>query len=246
MLGLQLIIFLIALCWVALDSNATAAFEILKKQLHGTARDMGMYWKWLLQSLLRAALLTSLVLAGIVVATRMFQQNPWDLERLASRSLFAAMLTSSLALLAMPQLSAHLRLQRLLDSKAAGLTQLVAALSSEEGVRQHLEPAEHPFAGVDGWPAWHPKQEQWEGNRLWSDLVPVIYRRQETETSLIIPMDFEHFLAWKLPAEIATPGTWMPIWPRFSVKSARDLRGRKGWSVVKADLEDEDEPIHDA
>jgi hypothetical protein len=37
---------------------------------------------------------------------------------------------------------------------------LISIVSSKEGVRQHLEPAElDAFDGEDGWTAWHPSEE---------------------------------------------------------------------------------------
>lgn len=236
--GLYLLSILVALSWVALDSKAIAAFEMLKKRLHCTARDMGMYREWLFQSLLRAALLLTLVVAGIVVASSILQQNPWGLGWVGRFSLFAVMLTCSLALLTLPYLSAYLRLKWFLYFKAAELMRLVSIVSSTEGVRQHLEPADFDvFDGIDGWTAWHPRKEGWNEEPLWSGLTPVVYLHQDTEISFIVPVDFEHFLAWKLPSGSVTPGNLMPIGPRCSTKAVSDLRGREGWSVVHADID---------
>ena len=140
-LGIYLLVTLIALLWVVFDHNAMAAFELFKRFLHGTARDMGMYWKWLLQSLLRAAILFLCVIGGIMAATWVLKQDPWHLGWLARASLFAAMLTCSIAILSMPHLSARLRLRRFLKFKAAELTELASTLSTGEGVRRQLEPA---------------------------------------------------------------------------------------------------------
>jgi len=238
---LYLLVTLIPLAWLAIDNNAIAAFEIFKKHLHRTARDMGMYWEWLVQQLLRASLLISCVILGIVAATWMLRQNPWELGWLERTSLFAAMLIGSLALFAMPHLSANLRLKSFLYFKSAELMTLVSSVSSKEGIRQHLEPAKlDMFNGVDGWTAWHPLEEGWNGEPLWAGLTPVIYLHQDKETSLIVTVDFEHFLAWKLPRGSVTPGHPMPICPRCSVKTVSDLRGREGWSVVHADLDIEE------
>jgi len=239
-LGAYLLLVLIALSWVALDNNATAAFEILNSCLHRTARDMGMYWKWLLQSLLRAALLITLVVTGVVAAAWILQQNPWGLGWLGKASLFAVMLTCSLALFALPHLSAYLRLKRFLSFKAAELVKLVSIVSSEEGVRQHLVQADlGVFGGVDGWTAWHPREEGWNEEPFWSGLDPVVYLHQDAEVSFIVPvhMASSYFLAWNLPSGSVTPGNLMPISPRCATKAVSDLRGRKGWSVVHAEFD---------
>lgn len=77
--ALYLLVALIVLSWPVLDNNATAAFEIFHRELHNTARAMGIYWRWLLQSSLRATLLISCVVVGLVAAIWMLQQNPWGL-----------------------------------------------------------------------------------------------------------------------------------------------------------------------
>ena len=200
-----------------------------------------MYWEWLVQQLLRATLLISCVIVGVVAATWMQLQNPWDFGWLGRMSLFATMLTCSIALLAMPHLSAYLRLKYFLNYKAAELTELVSKLSTSDGLRQHLEPAEQgAFGGVDGWTAWHPRQEVWNEEPFWAGLTPVVYLHQHAEISLIVPVDFEHFLAWKLPDGSVTPGKFMPILPRCTVKAVSCLSGREGWSVVHADMELDD------
>ncbi len=239
--GLCLLVTLVALSWVVLDNNAVVAFEIFNRELHSTARAMGMYWQWLLQSLLRAMLLISCVVAGLMAAIWMLEQNPWGLGRLGRASLFVGLFTCSIAILALPHLSACFRLRRFLRFKAAELAELVASLSSNEGVRRHLEPAAlDRFSGVDGWTAWHPRNERWNEEPFCAGLTPVVYLHQGTETSLIVPVDFEYFLAWKLPDGSVTPGKLMPIRPPCFVKSVSGLRRREGWSVVRANLEIED------
>ena len=240
-LGLYVLVILVALSWVALDNNATSAFEIFNRHLHPTARQMGMYWEWAFGSLARVIFLATLVMLGIVASTWMQQQNPWGFGWIVRNTIFGFMLCSSLALFAMPRLSVHLRLKRFLYFKAAELAELVSIISSEEGVRQHLEPAElDVFDGVDGWTAWHPCEDEWNEDPIWVGLTPVIYLHQNAGPSLIVPVDFEHFLAWQLPAGSVAPGNLMPICPHFSVKMVYDLRGRDGWSVVQADMELED------
>lgn len=240
--GLFILTILVALCWVSWDNNAIAAYEVLKKNLHSTARDMGMYREWLLQSTLRLALLLTLVAMGIVAAFSVLQHNPWSFGVRGKATLFATMLACSLALFAMPHLSAKLRLKSFLYFKATELEELVSIVSSNEGIRKNLEPAEmDAFDGTNGWSAWHPLDERWSEGPIWEGLVPLIYLHQDTETSFIIPVDFEHFLAWKLPEGSVTPGSLMPIRPNCSVMTVSELRGRKGWSVVQADIDIEEE-----
>lgn len=242
MAGLYLLTILAALCWVSLDNNSIAAYEVLKKNPHTTARDMGMYWEWLLQSVLRSALLLTLVVIGIVATFSVLQHNPWGFGWVGKASAFAIMLTCSLALFAMPYFSAKLRLRTFLYHKATELEKLVSIVSSDRGIRQNFEPAEmDAFDGADGWSAWHPRIEGWSEEPIWAGLVPLIYLHQDTETSFIIPVDFEHFLAWKLPEGSVTPGNLMPIRPNCSVMTVNELSGLKGWSVVQADIDIEEE-----
>ena len=149
------------------------------------------------------------------------------------------MLSGSLLLFAMPRLSVYLHLKYFLYFKAAELTNLVSIVSSKERVHQHLKPSNRDiFHGHDGWTAWHPSEEAWNENPLWAGLIPVVYLRQDVEPSLIFPVvDCKHFLAWQLPCGSVTPGNLMPICPRCSVKAVHNLRGREGWSVVRADMD---------
>lgn len=238
-LPLHLLVALITLFWIVLDKNAIAAFEISKWHLHGTARDMGIYWEWFLQSVLRAALLISCVVGGAAVSVLMLQQNAWGLGWAARTSLFAVMLACSIALFAMPHVAAHIRLRRFLYQKATELIRLASMLSTDDGICRRLESVSQgteAFGGVDGWSAWHPRHEEWSEESFWSGLVLVVYLNRDGETSLIFPVDFGHFLAWNLPDGSVTPGELMPIRPRCIATEVRELQGLNGWSVVRADL----------
>ena len=198
---------------------------------------MGLYWKWLLQCALRFALLLALVVSGIVAAFFVLQQDPWSFGWGGRVALFAIMLTCSLALFALPHFAASFRFKTFIYRKVTELEELVSIFSSNEGIWKNLEPAKKDaFGGVDGWSAWHPIGERWNEEPIWGGLVPLNYLHQGTETSFIIPIDFEHFLAWKFPEGIATPGNSMPIRPHCSIREVKELRGRKGWSVVQADI----------
>lgn len=129
-LGLFVLVTLVAASWVMYDNNAVAAFEIFRRYHHRAARDMGMYWVWLLQCVLRATLLFSCVTVGALAAIWMLQQNPWDLSWFGGASLFAAMLACLITLLALPCLSAYVRLRWVLSFKAAELTGFVSILAT--------------------------------------------------------------------------------------------------------------------
>ena len=237
-LGLYVLIVLILLSWVAMDNNAIAAFEILKRNIHRTARDMGMYRQWLLYSLPRAALLISLVIAGFVVATWILRQNPFGLGWAGRGAVFAVMFVCTIAMLAVPHLWLYFHRKRFLYCKAGELMKLVSIVSSNEGVRQHLEQAEADvFDGVDGWTAWHPRNQWWNEEPLWTGLVPVVYLHESSETSLIVPVDFETLLAWKLPDNRIAPASLMPVLPHLWVNTVSSLRGREGWSIVRAEID---------
>ncbi|TWT77542.1 hypothetical protein Pla123a_22030 [Posidoniimonas polymericola] len=232
---------LVALVWSALDSSATAAFEVFRKHLHHTARDMDIYWEWLAHTLPRAVLLVSCVIAGAVAASWNAWQNPLDLGWLARASLWALMVACSVALVATPSLWARHRLLRFAHYKAEELRELVSQVSTKEDIDLHLEPAElATFGGVDGWTAWHPLKTDWSERPVWAGLTPVVYLRESAETSLIVPVDFTAFLAWKLPRGAVAPGRWMPIFPRCSVKSVSRVPGREGWSLIHAELDVDD------
>jgi hypothetical protein len=238
LLGSYILVALVALIWMALDTDATSAFEIFRRHLHRTARAMQMYSDWAFHSLRRCVFLLTLVALSLLVTFLMLAQNPFDLGQSARNAMFASTLIGSLAMIPLPYLSAHLRLLRHLYSKAADLSELVSIVTSETEVPHHLEPAEYDTS--DRWTAWHPKEDQWKADRYWIGIVPVAYLRQGTELSLIVPVDWEHFLAWKIPAGSAVPGCDLPFKgpgeTAFTVKTVHRVIGRQGWSVVRADM----------
>jgi hypothetical protein len=234
-LWLYVLVIFAALIWVGVDRDAIEAFEFLSRNSHANARCMGIYSEFVRYSLGRLAFLTIIVTLNVVVAFLMFAKNPLNFEPSIRGTVLGTMLAGSLVLFAMPHLSVYLRLKHFLYFKAAELRNLVSIVSSKEMVRQQLKPSDI-FDGQDGWTAWHPSEEAWKENPLWAGLVPLVYLHQDAEPSLIVPVDGEYFLAWKLPCGSVTPGNLMPVLPHYCVKAVHNLRGREGWSVVQAEL----------
>jgi hypothetical protein len=153
-------------------------------------------------------------------------------------AVFAIMLIGSLAIIPLPYLAAYVRILRYMYSKAEDLSELVSNVTSDTEFWRHMEPAEYVVS--NGWTAWHPRGDDWCTNELWSDIVPVAYFRKGTENSLVIPIDWEHFLAWNIPPVCFVPGQCLPFHgpdtSTFTIKRVSRLIGRQHWSVVRADL----------
>lgn len=229
----------IALTWCLRDPNATGCFEVMRPHLHVTARDMGAYREWLLYSLPRLTSLLTLVLLSMLFTFWFLLVNPLDLATLPLRVFSAIMLAGSIGMFALPHLTAKLRFQQLLQSKAAELSKLSPLLSSEEQFARNFEPAK--YHTNHGWTAWHPTNSQWEHDPVWTDVVPVVYMRREPELSFAVPVDWSHFLAWNLPASSLIAGEALPmLGPHttcFKIRSACGLRSQPNWSAIQVDLE---------
>lgn len=241
LLGFYIFVVLVALIWVASDVNATAVFEIFQPWLHSTVRSMDMYWEWLFYCLWRCAILFTLVAMNLTVTEWVLEQNPFNLEPFARKAVFAAMLVGSLAIFSFPCISSYIRFRRFLDSKAVELTGLVSLVTSVKDISHHFEPAEYETSAE--WSAWHPMEDEWQESECWTEIIPVVYICQKTALSLIVPVDWEHFLVWGLPLGSVEPGRHLPVYgpgkTAFLVKTIHELRGQPGWSVVSADMEDE-------
>lgn len=228
-----------ALTWCVRDANAAGCFEVLRPQLHATARDMGAYREWLRYSLPRLiALLTFVVLSGLF-ASWFLLVNPLGLEALSLRAFSAVMLAGAIGLLSLPHLTAGLRFRKFLCRKAAEFSNLSALRSSDEQFALNFEPAN--YRTEHGWTAWHPTSSQWEHDPIWTDVVPVVYLRRQPEFSFAIPVDWSHVLAWNLPTSSLIPGQPLPMLGShasgFTIQSAHVLRNQPNWSAIRVDLE---------
>jgi hypothetical protein len=99
-------------------------------------------------------------------------------------------------------------------------------------VVHHFEPARLCFVPHPDWSAWHPRQ--WPDEATWSGLAPMIYLQRGSDPSFVIPIDWEYFLAWRLPAG-DKPLPFLPA--EWTVKYIEPLRGRPDWTVIRADLD---------
>lgn len=228
----------IALTWCVRDANAAGCFEVLRPQLHATARDMGAYREWLIYSLPRFIVLFTLIGLSALIAYWFLLQNPFGL-RTTSRSIaFGAMSAGAIGLLSLPHLVAKVRFKTFLRSKAAELSKLTSLLAAEERFPQNFEPA--GYRTEADWTAWHPNQANWENDPLWTGVVPVVYLRREPTFSWVVPVDWTHFLAWNLPVSSLSRGRCLPMLgphtTAFTIEAAYELRSRPNWSVIRVDL----------
>lgn len=229
----------IALTWCVCDANASGCFEVLRPQLHATARDMGAYRVWLIYSLPRLTTLITLVVLSALFATWFLLANPLKLATLPQWASSAVLLAGAIGMLSLPHLTARLRFRKSFRRKAAELSKLSALLTSAEQFAINFEPAN--YRTEHGWTAWHPTTTQWERDPIWAGIVPVVYLRREPELSFAVPFDWSHFLAYNLPPGCLTPGKPLPmVGPHttgFKILSAYQLRSQPLWTAIQVDLE---------
>ena len=181
----------------------------------------------------------TLVGLGIAVTVRFFEQNPFGVGQFSRTIAFGTMLIGSLGLLSFPHVVAQVRFRRRLFLKASELSKLASLWASEDEALRQLESADYHTDG--GWTAWHPHESNWQQDKCWAGIVPVVYLRREPVSSLIVPVDWEYFLAWNLPIETVIRGHCLPVHgpgqTTFNIDAAYELKGRPGWSVIRAQLE---------
>jgi hypothetical protein len=175
-LGLYIFVIFIALIWVSSDSDSMSAFEFFRKDLHTTAREMGVYREWLVHSLVRFVVLLILVLVNIAVASSVLKENPWDLVQPTRTAVFGVMIGGALALFSLPCIFTRLRFVLYLYWKSAELSALISIIGSASEVRRRLEPAKYDT--TDGWTAWHPTRNEWQENKLWAGLTSIKFLYQ--------------------------------------------------------------------
>jgi hypothetical protein len=232
-------VFIAALLWVAVDRYSTGTFEFFSKNLHECARAMGMYSKWVRHTLGRLALLSLLIAISVVTAVRVFAVNPLELSLSGQWLLLASMLVGTVILVPLPQIADRLRFLRMIYSKTAALTNQFSLGNWQPEMQDQWDNADYETS--QSWTAWHPRLEDFEHDHVWSDLVPVIYLQQGTEESIVVPSNWEYFLAWKWPGDtrINAPLPFTgPGNTRFFMKSLRQIPGRPGWLLVRAEMED--------
>lgn len=226
-----------AVIWVTLDKNASGTFEIFSANLHQCARAMGMYWEWVRYSFGRLVFLSFLVILSLGSTGHVFQNNPIDLEESSKWLLLAVMLTGTLLVIASPPLADRLRFIKLIYVKVRHFSDVgLADLSSDSAP---LEPAD--YATESSWSAWHPILEDYEQDPVWRDMAPVLYLCKSAQTSLVVTIDFEYFLACNWPGEVHAKEPLPFTGPgdtRFIVESIRQLPCRPGWTIIHAEMEE--------
>lgn len=230
------IVVYVASAW--LDRSSHDVYGSFRPMLHRTARDMDFYWQWLLPNILRC--LTLIVIVGLCMALAwfFFNENPLSLGPTSLRLITFVMSLGAICLIAVPEMTSRTRTFLLLRRAASNLLEFVPVATSRIEMEDLLVPA--GYTTRDGWSSWHPKDEDWTSKTYWKDLVPVAYLQIESVASVIVSVDFSHFLAWNISKEEIFPGARLPFYgpgrSSFLVTSVYKLIGRRGWTVVRAEL----------
>lgn len=82
--------------------------------------------------------------------------------------------------------------------------------------------------------ARHPRGDDW-----WPDVVPVAYLLPDTMSSIIFPIDFTSFVAWRLPSEFVRSGELLPFegpsGSTFKLRKVTRVRGCPHWTLLRTD-----------
>jgi len=78
LLGAYILVTLVAMTWIASDSGTTGVRELFRRDLHVIAREMDVYWSWMLTHVCRTAVLLSLIAFNAELA---YQQSGMDRDQ---------------------------------------------------------------------------------------------------------------------------------------------------------------------
>ncbi len=229
---------LLAYVWIAWDAETAYIFDAFGRSFYWIWHESGKRWRYLLTYGWRLAVLASVILVGILFAWRFFTADPLQIDRAGRILTLTLMLAASLSLMPWIHLAARNRWLLGVRSAARQLTDLVERVTADDEFLHSLNPA--PYETQQPWTAWHPSQDQYSSGLFPKEIVPVVYVCREAVRSVLLPIDWQTFLAWSIPKELRPPGSDLPFQgpfeSSFRVKSIRNLRGCPGWCLVKTEM----------
>jgi hypothetical protein len=126
------------------------------------------------------------------------------------------------------------RIRRTLRDTAQKLTPVANQLAVATDISAILDKAAYRVDPL--WSAWHPRSVD-----DWSRVVPVVYVHAPPATSVIFPVDWGYFLAWKLGDQLPPVGAALPFngpgTTTFVLRSVGPLHGLPDWSLFYAELD---------
>lgn len=245
LLAIYILLTLAAVIWILLDAETACVFDVYGNSFRYVWFESPHRWAELMTYGWRLAVLCSAVVLGWLLAGRVYTANPFDVGPAIRVGVAAAMLVGSLASLPWIYIAHRIRWHRRIRRTALQLTELAGRITSDAVFLQSLERADYETDAP--WTGWHPKEEHWRSEQLWSLLVPMAYLHNESNRSVLFPVDWETFLGWNVPDEITRTDGALPFHgpdgSSFRVKSIRQLRGCPDWVVIDTEMQSELESL---
>lgn len=240
--GLPLIGYLLLLAagmlWIAVDAETAYIFDVFGKNFDYMWRHSGQRWKltfmygWRLLALLLLVAICSFLAWLIAGATTGWQSGAVILF------LFIALAVTPCILFPWIDVTSQWRFQRSLRNTARQLTPVVESLAAAEDLTAILDDSQ--YRTEFPWTAWHPKT-----TTEWPGVAPVAYFCSQPAVTIIFPVDFSTFLAWKLENQLPIPGELLPFYALENgpllLQGVWPLNGVPDWSLVHAEIQWPDE-----
>ncbi len=229
------------LLWIALDAETAYIFDVFGKNFDYMWWHSGHRWKITFMYGWRLLAVTLLIAVCAYMA--------WLLASAASNGragtllLFGTLSFIPLCLLPWINFANRKRFQLFLRNTAKQLTPVAQYIATNPNVSAMLDDAD--YRTDPDWSVWHPKSID-----DWPAIVPVAYAHARPAATVLFPVDWENFLAWKLGDQLPTPGSVLPFNgpgdSTFTLLSVSPLRGVPDWSLVHADFQLDNETTEGA
>jgi hypothetical protein len=235
------LLLLLAILWIARDSETIYIFDVFGRNFHYVWFDSGQRWKYVFTYGWRLVALCSLVFLNGLLSYRIYTVDPLEVGPAVQFMMFAVLLAASLTPIPWIYIAHRLRWQRRIRATVPGLVRFLEGTAIDSALAQTLDRADYNTDAP--WTAWHPKHDEWESNEMWDALLPVVYLRNDPGRSALFPIDWETFLAWNIPADCVRINSDLPVHGAFDssfrVESVQQLRGCPNWWLVRTEIRSE-------
>jgi hypothetical protein len=218
------------LLWIALDSETVYIFDVFGKSFDYMWRESGRRWKYTLMYGWRLVAVLLFVGTGVSLAWLLVNSIGWNAATVA---LFIMMSAATVGLIRWIKIAGRLRYQRMLRNAATALTPVAKRFVEIGDIRSMMDDA--GYQSEPNWSAWHPRSI-----KEWPAVVPVAYVHAPPSAAVLFPVDWRHFLAWKLGNQLSLVGSVLPFngpcGTSFVLRGVWALRDLPDWSIVQAEL----------
>jgi hypothetical protein len=226
-----LILLAAGLLWITLDAETAYIFDVFGKQFDYMWYHSGQRWKFTFMYGWR--LLTLVLLIAVCAYLAWLLVSAISDWRAAAILLFVTLTVIPLCLLPWIKAASRIRFQRILHNRAKQLTPVAQSLAAAQDISAILDDAQ--YRTEPDWSSWHPKSID-----DWPEIVPVAYVHSPPAVTILFPVDWDTFLAWKLLGQLPDAGSLLPFNGPFDstfvLRQVRPLHGEPDWTLVHAEL----------